>query len=199
MALSWNKGLTPGAIVLVGVGLTVSLGVVTDLLMTRLDANNVGKLVKWIVGSLNARSWDDTGLIWAGLAAVAPLCFWHQFSLNRLSVADDVAISWGLPVVKIRLITITLAVVLVALCVANAGPLPFVAFVAGPIAHGLNGLPRPTLFSAALVGALVTLLADRAAQTLPALFVLPAGIFTALIGAPVLIWVLILQSRKARR
>ena len=85
-----------------------------------------------------------------------------------------------------------------ALGVAAAGPLPFVAFVAGPIAHGLNRAPRPTLLTAGLVGALVTLAADKAAQALPNLIVLPAGVFTALIGAPVLIWVLIAQTRKPR-
>ncbi|MEM8538490.1 MAG: iron chelate uptake ABC transporter family permease subunit, partial [Pseudomonadota bacterium] len=95
-----------------------------------------------------------------------------------------------------RLITLVVAVVLVALGVAAAGPLPFVAFVAGPIAHGLSRAPRPTLFSAAMVGGLVTLLADQAAQALPGFLVLPAGIFTALIGAPVLIWVLIAQSKR---
>ena len=199
LALVWNKGMNPGAIVLVGIGLTVTLGVVTDLMMVRLDANNVGELVKWIMGSLSARSWGDTGLVWAGLAVVAPLAAWHQFALARLTMADDVTATLGQSLVQGRVITIVLAVVLVGFGVAAAGPLPFVAFVAGPIAHGLSRAPRPTLLTAALVGALVTLLADHMAQALPGFFVLPAGIFTALIGAPVLIWVLIVQSRRRRR
>ncbi|MEO0372795.1 MAG: iron chelate uptake ABC transporter family permease subunit [Pseudomonadota bacterium] len=199
LALVWNKCMSPGAIVLVGIGLTVTLGVMTDLMMVRLDANNVGELVKWIMGSLSARSWADTGLVWAGLAVVAPLAAWHQFALTRLTLADDVATSLGQSIVQGRVITIFFAVVLVGFGVAAAGPLPFVAFVAGPIAHGLSRAPRPTLLTAALVGALVTLLADRIAQALPGFLVLPAGIFTALIGAPVLIWVLIAQSRRRRR
>ena len=199
LALVWNKGMSPGAIVLVGIGLTVTQGVVTDLMIVRLDANDVGELVKWIMGSLSARSWEDTVLVWAGLAVVAPLAAWHQFALARLTMADEVATSLGQSLVQGRLITIVFAVVLVGFGVAAAGPLPFVAFVAGPIAHGLSRAPRPTLLTAALVGALVTLLADRIAQALPGFFVLPAGIFTALIGAPVLIWVLIAQSRRRRR
>lgn len=199
MALVANKATSPGAIVLVGIGLTVTLGVVTDLMMVRLDANNVGELVKWIMGSLSARSWADTGLVWAGLAVVTPLAAWHQFALAHLTMADDVATSLGQNIKQGRVITLVLAVVLVGFGVSAAGPLPFVAFVAGPIAHGLSRAPRPTLLTAALVGALVTLLADLAAQAMPGLFVLPAGIFTALIGAPVLIWVLIAQSRRRRQ
>ncbi|MEM8978267.1 MAG: iron ABC transporter permease [Pseudomonadota bacterium] len=198
LALSWRGGFRPGALVLTGIGLTMTLGVITDLLMIRLDANNVGELVKWIVGSLSARSWMDTGLIWIGLTLVAPLAFWHQFDLARLNLADDVAISLGQRLGLGRVVTVLLAVALVALGVAAAGPLPFVAFVAGPIAHGLTGAPRPTLLSATLVGGLVTLLADQAAQMLPGFYVLPAGIFTALIGAPVLIWVLVQQSKRQR-
>jgi iron complex transport system permease protein len=49
-----------------------------------------------------------------------------------------------------------------------------------------------------LVGAIITLLADAVSQSLPGGLSLPAGVFTALIGAPVLIWVLFLQARKQR-
>jgi iron complex transport system permease protein len=55
---------------------------------------------------------------------------------------------------------------------------------------------RPSLLTAALIGALVTLGADTTANSLPGGLSLPAGIFTALIGAPVLIWTLFLQTRK---
>lgn len=194
--LTLRSALSPGAIVLMGVGLTVTLGVVTDLLMTRLDASNVAELVKWIIGSVSARSWADVQLIWLGLAVLVPLSLWHQFTLARLNFSDNVSQSLGVSVPSGRLITIVLAVILVGLAVAAAGPLPFVAFVAGPIAHGLSGAARPTLIAAALVGAIVTLLADMAVQALPGIFALPTGIFTALIGAPVLIWILIFQARK---
>ena len=122
LALTWRRDLSPGMLVLMGIGLGVTLGVVTDLLMTRLDANNVGELVKWIVGSLSARSWSDVGLIWVGLAVIAPICVWHQFALARVSLPDEVARGLGLGLLKARLVTLILAVVLVGLAVAAAGP-----------------------------------------------------------------------------
>lgn len=197
-AITAKQDFTPGVLILVGIALTATLGVMTDLLLTRLDPNDTAELIKWIVGTLSARDWGDVALVWLGLALLFPLALWHQFSLSRLSLADDVATALGQRVPRARLLTLSLAVVLVGLAVAAAGPLPFVAFVAGPIAHGLNGAQRPTLLSAGLVGALVALLADKIAQSLPGFFSLPAGVFTALIGAPVLIWILIAQSRRGR-
>ncbi|MEM9348946.1 MAG: iron chelate uptake ABC transporter family permease subunit [Pseudomonadota bacterium] len=199
LALAWKGGVRPGALIIMGIGVTLTLSVVTDLLMTRLDATRASELVKWLVGTLSARSWNDAALIWGGLVLLTPLALVQQFALARVSMDAPVATGLGIAVDRTRLITLLLAIALVALCVATAGPLPFVAFVAGPIAHGLNGRPRPTLFTAALVGALVTLAADAATQALPGIIILPAGVFTALIGAPVLLVVLLAQIRKGRQ
>mgnify|MGYP001792863621 FL=1 len=198
LSLSWRRGVSPGQLILIGIGVTLTLGVLTDLLLTRIDTTSAAGVMKWLVGSLNARSWTDAGFLWAGLLFLGPLALWYQFMLGRIAFEQDVAISFGLRLNYGRVLTIGLAVALVGLAVAASGPLPFVAFVAGPIAHGLNGASRPTLLSAALVGALVTLSADIASQSLPDGFGLPAGVFTALVGAPVLITVLVLHSKRQR-
>lgn len=198
IGLSWRRGITPGQIVLIGIGITLTFSVISDLLMTRLDATSAFELMKWLVGSLHDRSFGDVQIIWSGLMILAPLAFWHQFSLARSSLDEPVAIGLGVALNQSRIVTLGLAVALVALSVSAAGPLPFVAFVSGPIAHGLNRQSRPTLLTAALVGAVITLFADLASQSLPGGLTLPAGVFTALIGAPVLIWVLIAHSRMSR-
>jgi iron complex transport system permease protein len=95
----------------------------------------------------------------------------------------------------IRLAVLANGVALVALGVSVAGPLPFVAFVAGPIARRILRDGRPALLASAIVGALVVLLADIAARSTP-MVQLPAGVFTALIGAPVLMWLLLVQFKK---
>jgi len=198
IGLSWQRGISPGQLVITGIGVTMTLGVVTDLLMTRMDATAAAALVKWLVGSLQARSLDEAKVLWIGLAILGPLALRHQFALARVSMSEEVATSLGVDITRARLITLGLSVALVALAVAAAGPLPFVAFVAGPIAHGLNGKNRPTLLTAALVGAIITLSADAVSQLMPSGFGLPAGVFTALVGAPVLIWVLLVHYRKQR-
>jgi iron complex transport system permease protein len=88
------------------------------------------------------------------------------------------------------------AVLLCAVAVATAGPISFVAFMAGPIARALNG-GRTTVAGAALVGAITVVAADYlAAYALPAVQ-LPVGVVTGAFGAPVLLWLLITSRRSA--
>ncbi len=194
--LSWQRGLSPGQLVLTGIGIMLTVTVLSELLLSRVEENNAAFLVKWLVGSFGHRSFAEVQTLWLGILLLLPFVFWHQFQLARAALHDQMAQGLGINLTRCHVKTVGLAVLLVGMSVAAAGPLPFVAFVAGPIAHGLNRQSRPTLLSAALVGALIAIIADALALSLPPGFSLPAGVFTALIGAPVLIWVLISQRKK---
>ena len=87
--------------------------------------------------------------------------------------------------------------VLTAVAVAAAGPIAFVAFLAGPIARALNG-GRTTLLGAALVGAIVVVAADYVADYLLAGVNFPVGVVTGALGAPFLLW-LLARGRTGRR
>lgn len=193
--LAWNNGLHPYRLILVGIGVSLTLSAFADLLMSRIDSQTAAEMAKWLVGTLNSRDWSDVQLVWGGLVILLPVSLWLQFPLARLAMADDIAIGLGLSLTRMRLVVTVSGVALVALGVSVAGPLPFVAFVSGPIARRLVRGGRPALLAAAMVGALVTLLADTAARSVP-MVQLPAGIFTALIGAPVLMWLLFTQFKK---
>ncbi len=80
-------------------------------------------------------------------------------------------------------------VLLTAVAVAAAGPVAFVAFMAGPIARSAMG-GRHSLLAGALVGAILMLLADYAAAYLVPGVVLPVGIVTGAVGGPFLLWLL---------
>lgn len=199
LALAWDRrpggGLDPYRLILIGIGASLTLGATGDLLMSMTDENRAADMAQWLVGSLNARSLSDAALVWGGLALLCPALIWLHFPLSRMTLSDDMARSFGLPLPLLRLCLTVLGVLLAALAVSVAGPLPFVAFVAGPVARRLLGTGAPVLLAAALVGALVTLGADTAARLVP-MVQLPAGVFTALLGAPVLMALLIAQTRK---
>ncbi len=198
LGLAWDKGLDPMRVVLIGIGVTLTLGVCSDILMTVVDLNAAADFAKWLIGMLDSRSWQDVGLLWTALIVLLPMMLYKEFALSRLVLFDDMATAIGMRLDYERCFALALALCLVASAVAVAGPLPFVAFVAGPIAHGLNGAARPSLLAAGLTGALVTLGADLIARSLPDGIMLPTGVFTALLGAPILIWILINRSRKAQ-
>ena len=89
-----------------------------------------------------------------------------------------------------------IAIVLVALATAAAGPIAFVALMAGPIAGRLLG-PRPPASSAPARRRVLMLAADVVAQHLLPVS-LPTGVVTGLVGAPYLIWLLMTTNRSGR-
>ncbi|WP_342781738.1 FecCD family ABC transporter permease [Aquicoccus porphyridii] len=197
VALAWRGGLDTHRLILVGLGASLSLGAGADLLLSYTDENTAADMARWLTGTLHARGPAEVTLIWVGLALLAPIALWLGFPLARMSFSDDTIAGLGLPLAPLRLAVTALAVALVALAVSVAGPLPFVAFVSGPIARRLAGNGGPALSAAALTGATVTLGADLAARSIP-MVQLPAGVFTAMVGAPVLVWLLWVQARKGR-
>lgn len=197
LALAMDQGLNVRKLIVIGIGANLSIAAAADLLLAQVDLMTAADMTKWLVGSLNGRDWADVAVIWVGLAALLPGILAVGFPLKGLMLSDDVARGQGIAVSAMRLLTAGLGVVLVALGVAVAGPLPFVAFLAGPIAKGLEGGTRPALYSAAMVGALVVLAADYVARLVP-LVLLPAGVFTALIGAPCLLVLLVIAARRGQ-
>ena len=84
---------------------------------------------------------------------------------------------------------------LTSVSVAAVGPLEFVAFVVPQVALRLTGGSRPPLLAAMVMGSVLVVGADLVTRGLLP-FALPAGIVTAAIGAPYLIWLLIRTNRK---
>lgn len=197
--LAWNRGLSTERLVLTGLAVTLVLTALGDVLLSRLSTLSAGEVVQWLVGTLRHAGWSDVALVWGGLLLLSPLLARLSFTLSRLSLEDDVLTGLGIPLVATRLLVTAVGILLVALSVSVAGPLPFVAFAAGPIARRLMPGGGSGLMVAGLVGALMVLLADLMGRTLLGMYQLPAGIFTALVGAPVLLWLLISQIRKEAR
>ena len=96
-----------------------------------------------------------------------------------------------------RAALVLVAVALTAVATASAGPVAFVAFVAGPIARRLVHAPL-TLVPAALVGALLLLVSDLIARRMFAPTELPVGVVTGILGAPYLLWLLARSNRIGR-
>lgn len=195
-AFAWQNGLSPMRMVLVGIGVSFTAYAGVDFLMTRTDIFEAAAAAVWRAGSLNARVWDHVHMLGIGLAILLPLVLMLQRALDQLELGDDMAAALGIRVEHVRLAMAVIGVLLAAIAVAGAGPLAFVAFVAGPIARRLTGTSGVALVISALVGAVVVLTGDLAGRMLLAPLQLPAGIFTAIFGAPYLLWLLATQIRK---
>jgi iron complex transport system permease protein len=193
--LAWKRGPAASRLVLVGIGVGFAASAAVDHLITRANIYDVQRAAVWLTGSLNGRGWSHVRTVGIALVLLAPLVVLGQRSLDRLELGDDAAAALGIRTGRTKFALVILAVALAALAVAAAGPIMFVAFVAGPIARRLVRSPGACVVPAAFVGAFVTVVADLAARRVLAPTELPVGILTAVIGAPYLIWLL---SRRTR-
>jgi iron complex transport system permease protein len=196
-AASWRRGgLAPMRMVLVGIGAGVFFYAGMEFLLTRSDIFEASAAQAWLTGSLNARVWLHVGIAAVGALVLAPIGLALHAALNRLELGDELAAALGTRVEITRIGAGLVAVLLAAFAVSTAGPLPFVALAAAPLARRIAAASGPTLFTAGLVGAVIVLGADIAGRLLFAPVQLPAGIFTAVLGAPYLLWLLATQIRK---
>lgn len=190
LAASWSGGLRPQTLVLTGLGIGFTAFAGVDFLLTRANLAEATGIVHWLTGSLSARDMGHVriGALGLGICALPLLAL--QARLITLELGDDAATGLGLRVMGLRGGAAALGVGLVGVAISVAGPVAFVAFVAGPIARRIAARPGPNLGLAALIGALILLVADLTGRLLFAPTELPAGVFTALLGAPYLIWLL---------
>ncbi len=119
--------------------------------------------------------------------------------MNLLCLGDDIAAGLGVRVKRLRIGALLLASASAAAAVSFAGLLGFVGLMVPHIARQLLGSNdlRKTLPASALLGGSIVILADLIGRTLFAPSEIPAGIVTALVGAP-FFFVLLLQRRFRR-
>jgi iron complex transport system permease protein len=202
-AAALTLGLAGGAgrrgyrFLVVGLGVGAALGALTQLMLARAPIDAANQAFPWTVGSLNTRSPLAVTLLGAGVAVALPVAVVLGRQLRMLRLADAVVVGLGLPVGRVRIAVIAVAVVTAGLAIAAAGPLGLVALIAPEIARKAAGPRSVAVVGSALAGALVVLVADLLGRTVAAPLELPVGIVTAVVGGPYLLW-LLLTTRTRR-
>ncbi|MFF2843906.1 FecCD family ABC transporter permease [Paenarthrobacter sp. NPDC057981] len=185
-------------LILAGVGIAAALHAVVNFLMTRADIRTAADALIWLNGSLNSATWDRAGVLTVSLLILIPAVIALAGPLRILELGDDAAAGLGIRVNATRLGLVLTAVALAAVATAAAGPVAFVAFLAGPIARRI--VRKPSLPASALTGALIVLAADFFASNIAPVVldgtVLPVGVITGALGAPFLLWLLLTSNRK---
>ena len=185
-------------LILAGVGIAAALHAVVNFLMTRADIRTAADALVWLNGSLNSANWERTGVLSVALLILVPAVVVLAGPLRMLELGDDAAAGLGTKVNPTRLGLVLTAVGLAAVATAAAGPVAFVAFLAGPIARRI--VRKPSLPASALTGALIVLAADFFASNIAPVIldgtVLPVGVVTGALGAPFLLWLLLTSNRK---
>jgi iron complex transport system permease protein len=191
-----RKGFDEQRVVLVGVAVGALFGAATNIVLALADDSELRTMVFWLLGDLGGIE----GLRLAGLLVAAGLALlWSILDargIDAIAWGDAIARDLGVDARAARLRATALAAFATAIAVANAGAIGFVGFAAPHIARRFfGGDARIALPTAAALGATITMLADAAARTVATPQLLPVGVFTALIGVPVLLHQLVRGQR----
>jgi iron-siderophore transport system permease protein len=194
--LSLRGGVHGHRLVLVGIGVAAMLESVNGYLITRATQEDAFAAAHWLVGSVNGRGWEHVWPLAAALALAAPALLALARPLAALEMGDDTARALGIRVERSRAAAIFTAVGLTAVATASAGPVAFVALAAPQVARRLTRSATPGLLAAGLMGALMLVAGDLAAQRgLDA--DLPVGIVTGALGGVYLGWLLFSGRSRA--
>ncbi|KOT28110.1 ABC transporter permease [Streptomyces rimosus subsp. rimosus] len=196
-ALVWTLarrggGFAPLRLVLAGVGIGQFLAGFTSYLVLQAgDEQQTRGVLFWLMGSLGGATWGTLALPVLAVPAGLLVLQARARALNALTMGDETAASVGVDVVRLRRLLFVVTSLLTGVLVAVSGAIAFVGLMVPHLCRLIvGGDHRRLLPLAALTGALLLVVVDIVCRTAMDGQELPVGVVTALIGAPVLLYVL---------
>ncbi|MCS1417909.1 Fe(3+) dicitrate ABC transporter permease subunit FecD [Citrobacter portucalensis] len=181
----------PMKLALTGVALSACWASLTDYLMLS-RPQDVNSALLWLTGSLWGRDWSFVKIAAPLLILFLPLSLRFCRDLDLLALGDARATTLGVSVPRIRLLALLLAVAMTSTGVAVCGPISFIGLVVPHMVRSITGgRHRWLLPVSAMTGALLLVVADLLARIVHPPLELPAGVLTAIIGAPWFVWLLV--------
>jgi iron complex transport system permease protein len=182
-------------LILTGIAINAFAGAVIGFAVFVADDDEIRSVTFWSLGTLGLATWKAVGVVipLAIVGLIASIGFSRV--LDTLALGDRSAGHLGIKVERVRLQAIAVVGLLASSAVAATGMIAFVGLLVPHIMRLVLGpRHRHLLWTSAVLGASVTLLADLAARTLLSPAELPLGVVTALIGAP--FFLLLLRSTR---
>jgi len=161
-------------------------------------ANDVelSAIVFWTFGDLGRAGWSEFFIMLVVIIPCLLYFIFNRWNYNALDSGDETALSLGVNVQKIRITGLVVASLSTALAVSFFGIIAFVGLVVPHIVRTIMGSDERFLIPAsAIYGGVFLLISDTIARTIISPIVLPVGILTSFIGAPLFLFLLIRKRR----
>lgn len=186
------RKLSATTMVLCGVSISYIFSAVNTLLQFFGDPNAVKAVVFWMVGDLNNIFIWHIPFVLTTLIICIIFSAYLSKSINAMRLGDDTARSLGINTEAVRTVTLLLACLSTAMVVCFTGSIGFICLLAPHISRVFVGGDMKYLIPAsALCGSMLLLLADLGAKVLAEPIMLPVGAITALVGGPMLLYLLL--------
>jgi iron complex transport system permease protein len=159
------------------------------------DKNAATEVMKWMMGSLAGASWSRVGVM-LPVTLICVIIFWTQYrNLNLMLLGDDVSITLGTDLHRLRTFYLIVASVMIGFAVYCAGVIGFVGLVIPHVIRILFGTDHRRLLPlSALLGASFLIWCDVACRVILKNSEMPIGVLVSIIGAPCFIYLLVRKS-----
>jgi iron complex transport system permease protein len=186
-----RAGTTPERLILAGVIVTTFLSSAIVFITTLMDATRIRSFTFWLLGDLSGTTTSLLSIAFiAAVIGVATLVL-NARSLNLMMLGERDAFDLGVEVKRVRVTVFVAASLLVGASVASSGSVGYVGLVVPHLVRLSFGSDnRLVIVASALAGAAFVIVADTVARTIIAPRELPVGAITALIGAPLFVYLL---------
>jgi iron complex transport system permease protein len=187
---SRQSNFAPERILLAGIALSAMVDAVVGILSSTGDPRAV-LLMRWMSGSTYLVSGTTAAAEVAIGAVLIAAALGARRWLNILPLGPATSTAVGMPLAKSRLALFGLAGLMTAAATLTVGPLSFVGLM-GPHLAKEAGVTRalPQMIGAAVIGGGLMVAADFIGRTIAAPYQIPAGLVSALVGAPFLMFLL---------
>lgn len=189
-SLSWNGGLSPLRIILVGVAVNALCTGLMSAFNSATGSTYTG-VASIVNANITQKTWDDfqTLAVYVVIGLIASFFVTNQ--CNLLSLEDKTARSLGMNVTRSRIVISVTAVLLASISTAVVGAISFLGLIVPHIARLLVGSNHKVLVPySILLGAFTLLLADTIGRTVASPYEISAAVVMSVIGGPFFIFLL---------
>lgn len=182
----------PARLALAGVVLSTFLSSMIVLLTALASNVKLRQITMWLLGDLSSGSTEGTIFVIIAVLVGVTVLMTQSRALNLMMIAERDAFALGVETSRVRWVVHATASLITGVSVAAGGAIGYVGLVVPHLVRLAVGADnRLVIPASAMTGALLVLLADTAARTMLSPRELPTGAITALIGAPVFIYLLV--------
>ena len=188
-----------GILLIIGLMISYALASGITLLVAYADPENIQRYLIWGFGSFRTVGWQGLTILMPSLLLSIGIAIYTLKQLNALLFGEPYATSVGVNITRLRILTLSSAAICAGVSTAFCGPITFIGIAAPHLARFAIGASDHLKVAplTAIIGASIGLTAEIIAQLPGHNSVLPLNAVTALLGAPVVIWILISHRKTA--
>lgn len=197
LALARLTRVSPETMVLAGIAISALFSAGLTFMQYLADSIQLAAIVSWSFGDLGRTNWHINFMLLYSTIPVFIFFLANRWNFNALNAGDEIAKSLGVQTERLRILTMLASSFLAALIVSAFGIIAFVGLLGPHISRKIIGADhRFLLIAGPITGAILLVFADMLSHTLLAPMILPVGIITSLLGAPLFIYLILRRKNQ---